>query len=225
MRKLAIAPSILAADFARLGEEIRAAEMGGANRIHIDVMDGHFVPNITMGPVVVRSLRPITALPFDVHLMISDPDRYLEAFAEAGSNLLIPHIEAARDIRKTVGAIHKLGLEAGVAISPDTPISALREVAADVELILVMSVYPGFAGQAFLEGSIARVREGRALLDEVNPQASVGIDGGIDSANVGAAVKAGADNLVAAKAIFQAGLPVNEAIAQLRAAALAAQEV
>ncbi len=220
MKTLAIAPSILAADFVCLGDEIRAAEQAGADRIHIDVMDGHFVPNITMGPVIVQSIRRVTDLPFDVHLMISEPDRYLESFAAAGSDVLIPHLEACADPQRTVQLIRALGCQAGIAISPDTPVSALTVIASAVDLVLVMSVHPGFSGQPFMSSSLARVREVRALLDRVNPSASVAIDGGVDQRNVAEAAAAGADNLVAASAIFKAGVPVGEAIRRLRQSAL-----
>lgn len=221
-RTLAIAPSILSADFTRLGEEIRIVEAGGADRIHFDVMDGHFVPNISMGPVVVKSARKITTLPFDVHLMISDPDRYLEPFAQAGSNVLIPHIEVCQNPHNTIKSIRDLGCDAGFAISPDTPVSALREVAPHISVVLVMSVYPGYSGQAFMEKSHQRVREVRALLDGCNPGASVSVDGGIDESTIGRVVAAGADNLVASSAIYSADVPPDQAVRKLRRAAQAA---
>jgi ribulose-phosphate 3-epimerase len=219
MRKPLIAPSILSADFSRLGEDMRTAEQAGADRFHIDVMDGHFVPNISLGPVVIESVRKITPLPFDVHLMISDPDRYLEAFAKAGSNLIIAHIEASPNIGATVDAIHQLGCEAGVAVSPDTHIDALRTIAPRIELILIMSVYPGFSGQKFIEGSIDRVRQTREMLNACNSDAMIALDGGVDVHNIGRAVAAGADNLIAATSIYRAGIPISDAIHQLRHAA------
>jgi ribulose-phosphate 3-epimerase len=222
MRRLEFAPSILSADFSRLGEEIALTQQAGADRIHFDVMDGHFVPNITMGPVVIKAIRRVTDLPFDVHLMISNPDQYLEAFATAGSNVLIPHIEVCPDARRTIAAIRDLGLEAGIAISPDTPVGSLRNVAPDVKLVLVMSVYPGFSGQSFLEKSVRRVREVRELLDQTGSHAGIGIDGGVDESNVGRAVAAGATNLVAASAIYRQDLRIDEALTRLRVAAQAA---
>lgn len=222
MRKLEFAPSILSADFSRLGEEVVFTQQAGADRIHFDVMDGNFVPNITMGPVVIEAIRRVTDLPFDVHLMIANPDQYLEAFAKAGSSRLIPHIEACPDARKTVAAIHALDLEAGIAINPDTQVEALREVAPHVELVLVMSVYPGFSGQQFLESSVSRVREVKMLLDEIGSRAQIGIDGGVDEDNIGRVVAAGASNLVAASAIYRKDLRIDEALQRLREAAQAA---
>lgn len=220
-RKLAIAPSILAADFSRLGEEVRAVEAAGADRIHADIMDGHFVPNISFGPLVVKAIRPLTTLPFDVHLMISDPDRYLEAFAQAGADTLIPHVEICPEPVQTVRAIHALDCQAGMAISPDTPIDMLQAVASHVQLILVMSVYPGFGGQDMLPGSLERVRAVRALLNVANPQASVCIDGGVEVSNIRQAVAAGADNLVAGSSVFRADVPPGEVVTQLRRAVAA----
>lgn len=220
--KLVIAPSILAADFARLGEEIQAVEASGADRIHVDVMDGHFVPNISMGPGVVKSIRPRTALPFDVHLMITDPDRYVEAFARAGANVLIPHIEVCPDALHTIEGIGALGCQAGMAISPDTPVDALRAVAPHVDMVIVMSVYPGFGGQEFIEGSLDRIRAIRSLLDSCNPEASIAVDGGIEISNVERAVAAGADNVVAGSSIFRTDIPPGEAVIQMRRAAEAA---
>jgi ribulose-phosphate 3-epimerase len=219
MRKLEIAPSILSANFARLGEDVMLTHQAGADRIHIDVMDGHFVPNITMGPVIIQSIRPITILPFDVHLMISNPDQYLEPFAKAGATVLIPHIEVAPDVHKTVTAIHDLGCQAGVAISPDTPVESIRDIAPHVEQILVMSVYPGFSGGSFIEGSFERIRQIRKILDACGSKATIGVDGGVDTGNIGALAKAGATNLVAATAIYKAGIPISEAIHRLRKAA------
>jgi ribulose-phosphate 3-epimerase len=217
-RKLSIAPSILAADFSRLGEEVHAVEAGGADRIHTDIMDGHFVPNISFGPLAVKAIRPITALPFDVHLMISDPDRYLEAFAQAGADTLIPHIEVCPEPIQTIRAIHALDCQAGIAISPDTPIDMLQAVASHVDLILVMSVYPGFGGQDMLPGSFERVQAVRALLNASNAQASICIDGGIELSNIRQAVAAGADNLAVGSSVFRANVPPGEAVAQMRRA-------
>lgn len=217
-----IVPSILSADFARLGEQVLAAQQGGADQLHVDVMDGHFVPNITIGPLVVKALRRVTDLPLDVHLMISDPDRYLAAFAEAGASALTVHIEVCTHIHRTIKTIHDLGLRAGVAINPGTPISHIEAIAPDVDLVLVMSVNPGFGGQAFIEHSPRRIEQARRLLDEVNPQADLAVDGGIDTHTIGQVVTAGANVLVAGSAVFESPLGIGAAIANLRTAALAA---
>jgi len=219
MHRLEIAPSIVAANLANLGEAVQTSEKSGADRFHIDIMDGNFVPNLTLGPDTIRAIRPLTGLPFDVHLMILDPDRYLKDFAEAGADVIIPHIEASSDIMATVRAIHNLGKQAGVAISPDTEISKLRDVAPTVDLILIMSVYPGRSGQKFLEGSLSRIAEVRELLTEVNPGANIAIDGGISPKTVARAVDAGASNLVAATAIYRTGATIKANISALRQAA------
>jgi ribulose-phosphate 3-epimerase len=202
-----IAPSILSADFAALGEAIAAAERGGADLIHVDVMDGHFVPNISIGVPVVRSLRRVVHVPLDVHLMITDPDRYLEAFAEAGAAMISVHVEALPHLHRTVQAIQALGLEAGVALNPATPVAALEQIAGDVHHVLVMSVNPGFGGQTFIPRSESKVREVRALLDRTSSRASIAIDGGIDHQNVARVVAAGARLIVAGSAIFHAPDP------------------
>jgi ribulose-phosphate 3-epimerase len=215
-----IAPSILSADFAALGEAIAAAERGGADLIHVDVMDGHFVPNISIGIPVVRSLRRVVHVPLDVHLMIADPDRYLEAFAEAGAAMISVHVEALPHLHRTVQAIQALGLEAGVALNPATPVAALEQIAGDVHHVLVMSVNPGFGGQTFIPRSESKVREVRALLDRTSSRASIAIDGGIDHQNVARVVAAGARLIVAGAAIFQAVDP-ERATRELKAAARA----
>jgi ribulose-phosphate 3-epimerase len=197
-----IAPSILAADFAALGEAVRATEEGGADWIHVDVMDGHFVPNITIGPPVVAALKRVTQVPLDVHLMITDPDRYLEAFAEAGANHLIVHLEATPHLHRTVHRIQELGLRAGVALNPSTPVAAIEELAADLDIVLLMSVNPGFGGQAFIPRSTSKVRAVRQLLEQAGSRALVSIDGGIDAANAAAVVEAGVDVLIAGTTIF-----------------------
>jgi ribulose-phosphate 3-epimerase len=213
-----IAPSILSADFAALGEAIAAAERGGADLIHVDVMDGHFVPNISIGVPVVRSLRRVVHVPLDVHLMIADPDRYLEAFAEAGAAMISVHVEALPHLHRTVQAIQALGLEAGVALNPATPVAALEQIAGDVHHVLVMSVNPGFGGQTFIPRSESKVREVRALLDRTSSRASIAIDGGIDHRNVARVVAAGARLIVAGSAIFHAADP-ERATRDLKAAA------
>src|ERR687887_614200 len=195
-----IAPSILSADFAALGDAIAAAERGGADLIHVDVMDGHFVPNITIGPPVVQSIRRVATVPLDVHLMITDPDRYIEAFAEAGAAMLSVHVEVLPHLHRTVHAIKALGAKAGVVLNPSTPIVALEEIAGDVDYVLVMSVNPGFGGQTFIPRSESKVRAVRALLDRAGNAAPVEIDGGIDRTNVARVVSAGASIIVAGSA-------------------------
>jgi ribulose-phosphate 3-epimerase len=216
-----IAPSILAADFAALGEQIAAAERGGADLIHVDVMDGHFVPNITIGPPVVKSLRRVAHVPLDVHLMITDPDRYIEAFAEAGAAMISVHVEVLPHLHRTVHALKALGVKAGVVLNPATPIVALEEIAADVDYVLVMSVNPGFGGQTFIPRSESKVRDVRALLDRARNPALVEIDGGIDQRTITRVVMAGARMIVAGSAIFHTPDP-ERATRELKQAALAA---
>jgi ribulose-phosphate 3-epimerase len=216
-----IAPSILSADFARLGDAVAAAERGGADLIHVDVMDGHFVPNITIGVPVVKSLRRIARVPLDVHLMIEDPDRYIDAFAEAGAAMISVHVEALRHLHRTVQAIKALGAKAGVVLNPATPIVALQEVAAEVDFVVVMSVNPGFGGQTFIPRSESKVREVRALLDGAGNPAPVEIDGGVDQHNIARVVAAGARIIVAGAAVFNTPDP-ERATRELKAAALGA---
>jgi len=214
-----IAPSILSADFARLGEAIAAAERGGADLIHVDVMDGHFVPNITIGPPVVKSIRRVAHVPLDVHLMIEEPDRYLDAFVEAGAAMISVHVEVLPHLHRTVHAIRALGAKAGVVLNPSTPVVALQEIAGDVDYVLVMSVNPGFGGQTFIPRSESKVRDVRALLDRAGNSAPVEIDGGIDQHNVARVVAAGARMIVAGSAIFHSPDP-ERATRELKAAAL-----
>jgi ribulose-phosphate 3-epimerase len=216
-----IAPSILSADFAKLGDAVAMAERGGAELIHVDVMDGHFVPNITIGVPVVKSLKRIARVPLDVHLMIENPDLYIGAFAEAGAAILSVHIEALRHVHRTVQAIKALGVQAGVAINPGTPVGALRDIAADVDLVLVMSVNPGFGGQTFIPRSESKIREVRALLDDVGNPGPIEIDGGVDEHNVARVVAAGARIVVAGSAIFNTPDP-ERATRELKSAALGA---
>lgn len=215
-----IAPSVLSADFAALGEAVTAVERGGADLIHVDVMDGHFVPNLTIGPPVVRALRRVATVPLDVHLMIEEPDRFLEAFAQAGAHLLTVHVEAVPHLHRTIAAIKSLGMQAGVALNPSTPVGALEEIAADLDLVLIMSVNPGFGGQSFIPHSIEKIRRMRALLTRVRSHAVIEVDGGIDDTTAGRVVEAGAEILVAGHAIFGSGAP-ELAVSRLRAAALA----
>jgi ribulose-phosphate 3-epimerase len=218
-RSLKIAPSILAADYARLGEAVSAIDATGADQIHIDVLDGVFAPNISFGPGVVKSVRPYSKLPFDVHLMIAEPDRYLEAFAEAGADMLTVHVEAGPHIHRTLQHIRVLGLRAGVTLNPGTPVVALSEVAADADFVLVMSVNPGFGGQAFIESSLRKVEATRRLLNELgNTQADLSVDGGVDETNAARIVAAGANVLVAGTAIFGASDGLGAAVQRLRRA-------
>jgi len=200
-----LAPSILSADFANLGEGIDAVTRGGADQIHVDVMDGHFVPNISIGVPVVKSLRKATKLPLDCHLMISDPDRYLEAFVDAGADMLSVHVEVLPHLHRTVAQIKKLGAKAGVVLNPSTPVVMLEDIAADVDFVLVMSVNPGFGGQSFIAHSVRKIQAVRALLDRAGNAAPIEVDGGIDLTTVDSVVTAGARWLVAGNAIFGSG--------------------
>jgi ribulose-phosphate 3-epimerase len=216
-----IAASILSADFAALGAAVGAVESGGADLIHVDVMDGHFVPNITIGPAVARSLKRVARVPLDVHLMITDPDRYIDDFAAAGAAMMSVHVEVLPHLHRTVQAIKALGVKAGVVLNPATPVVALEEIAGDVDFVLVMSVNPGFGGQKFIKRSESKVRQVRALLDRAgNASAPIEIDGGIDPANAARVVAAGAQILVAGSAIFQSADP-EQATRDLKAAATA----
>ena len=200
-----IAPSILSADFARLGDEVRALTAAGADYIHVDVMDGHFVPNLTIGPLVVKALRPHTTLPFDVHLMISPADPFLEAFAAAGADILTVHPEAGPHIHRTVQRIKALGLKAGVSLNPATPAKALDYLLDDVDLVLVMSVNPGFGGQSFITSQLRKIAAIRKAIDATGRQIDLEVDGGIDAVTAGQAIAAGADVLVAGTATFAGG--------------------
>jgi ribulose-phosphate 3-epimerase len=212
-----IAPSILAADFARLGEQVAAAEKAGADRIHVDVMDGHFVPNLTVGPPLVRSLRPVTRLPLETHLMIENPDQFLEAFAEAGVDSLLVHQEGAVNLHRTVQHIKALGKKAGVVINPATPAWVLEEILPDVSLVLVMTVNPGFGGQQFIPGTLSKIRRVRTMIDRVRPDCELEVDGGIEAHTAPLAVEAGADVLVAGSAVFHVREGVAAGMDRIRA--------
>jgi ribulose-phosphate 3-epimerase len=216
MARVKIAPSILAADFARLGEQVKAAEVAGADWLHIDVMDGHFVPNITIGPLVVAALRPLTHLPLDVHLMIEQPDRYLEDFTRAGADVITVQVEACPHLHRTVQAIKALGVRAGVTLNPATPLAALEEILPDVDLALIMSVNPGFGGQVYIPTSTARIRRLRHMLDALDAPIELEVDGGIKASNAGEVVAAGATVLVAGSAVFGGPATIAENIARLR---------
>ncbi len=218
-----IAPSILAADFAVLGACIAAAERGGADLVHVDVMDGHFVPNLTVGPPVVHSIRRVARVPLDVHLMIEDPDRYIPAFVEAGAGLISVHVEILPHLHRTIGLIRSLGAQAGVVLNPSTPVGCIEEVARDVDFVLLMTVNPGFGGQAFIPRSTSKVQAMRALLDEAGNPAPIEVDGGIDEENISRVVAAGADWIVAGSSVFGSG-DAEAATRRLKALAVAAAQ-
>ena len=222
-RQIRIAPSILSADFARLGEEIRAIEAAGADWVHIDVMDGHFVPNLTIGPMVVKALRPHTKLPLDVHLMISPVDSFLDAFAEAGADIITVHPEAGPHIHRTLQRVKALGKLAGVSLNPGTPAKMLDYLIDTVDLVLVMSVNPGFGGQSFIESQLKKIAAIRKMIDATGRDIRLEVDGGVDAGNIARTVAAGADVLVAGTATFKGGPDHYAAnIAGLKAAAVAA---
>ena len=216
-----LAPSILSADFANLADAIAAAERGGADLIHVDVMDGHFVPNITIGPPVVRAIKRVATVPLDVHLMIQEPDRYIDAFADAGAAMISVHVEVLPHLHRTIHYIQKRGIKAGAVLNPSTPTVMLENVAADLDYVLVMSVNPGFGGQSFIPRSVDKIRAVRALLDASGNAAPIEVDGGVDLTTVAAVVQAGASILVAGQAVFGGG-NAEQAARALKDAALSA---
>jgi ribulose-phosphate 3-epimerase len=212
-----LAPSILAADFARLGEQVIEAEQAGADRIHVDVMDGHFVPNLSMGAPIVQALRRVSRLPLEIHLMISDPDFFLDEFVKAGSDSFLVHWEGNRDLHRTVQRIKSLGKRAGVAINPATPAAVLEEIIPDVEQVLIMTVNPGFGHQHFLPTTLQKIRRVRQMIDQIKSGCDVEVDGGIDAEAAPLVVAVGANVLVAGTAIFGESKEVAEAMDRLRA--------
>ena len=211
-----LAPSILAADFARLGEQVREAEDGGADYIHVDVMDGRFVPNLTIGPGVVAAIRPHTSLPLDVHLMVVEPERLIPDFVSAGADKVTVHQEAVPHLHRAVHQIRELGAAAGVAINPSTPASTLDEVIADVNLVLVMTVNPGYGGQSFIASVLPKVRRVREMIEAAGLAVELEVDGGIKKDNVRKLVEAGADVIVAGSAVFNDRVSVAQALGELR---------
>jgi ribulose-phosphate 3-epimerase len=215
---VAIAPSLLSADFARLADALAMAEEGGADLVHVDVMDGHFVPNLTIGPPVVKALKRATRLPLDVHLMIEKPEETLDRYLDAGADWISVHVEATRHLQRCLERIRRGGAKAGAAVNPGTPVGALAAAWGDLDFALIMSVNPGFGGQAFLRGSVARVRRARQAAAEAGARVAIEVDGGVDAGNAAELVEAGAEILVAGTAIYGQGDP-KSAIGQLRAAA------
>jgi ribulose-phosphate 3-epimerase len=213
-----VGPSILTADWLRLGEEIQAAERAGVDFLHLDIMDGRFVPNISFGPLVVEAIRKATALPLDVHLMIEAPSDFISAFVDAGADALTVHVENAIHLHRVVQSISSAGIEAAVAINPATPLTALEEIAPVVQRILVMSVNPGFGGQSFIPSALDKITRLRALLNRVNPACGIRVDGGVKASNIARIAAAGADSFVVGAALFTRERSIEEAMQELRAA-------
>jgi len=214
--KIKLAPSILSADFGRLGEQVVEATRAGADYIHVDVMDGHFVPNITVGPLVVAAIRPHTHLPLDVHLMIESPEKYIQQFAQAGANIITVHVEVCPHLHRVVESIQELGVKAGVSLNPSTPLTAVDEVLSALDLVLLMSVNPGFGGQQFIEGTVGKIARLRNRLDELGLATELEVDGGINAEIAPRVAKAGARVLVAGAAVFNKKESVSQALARIR---------
>ena len=220
VRAVSIAPSILAADFAHLGQQVREAEDAGADYIHVDAMDGRFVPNLTLGPLIAEAVHRSTSLPLDLHLMIEEPERYIDAFCAAGASLITVHAEACPHLHRVVQQIKAAGLRAGVALNPATPLDHVRWVLPDLDLLLVMSINPGWGGQAFLPLALNKLREARTMIDDSNPACELEVDGGIDERTAPRAVAAGATVLVAGTAVFARAGGIRTALEQLRESAM-----
>ena len=216
MNQIKISPSILSADFTRLAEQVREAEEAGVDYIHVDVMDGHFVPNITIGPMIVKALRPVTKLPLDVHLMIENPEYYIEDFSRAGADIITVHQEATPHLHSTIQQIHNLGLRAGVSINPSTSVSTLDEIICEVDLVLVMSVNPGFGGQSYIHSCTSKIRKVRTMLENCGSSADLEVDGGVNVDTVKEVIGAGANAFVAGSAIFNDKSSVAENVSALR---------
>lgn len=211
-----IAPSILAADFTRLGEQVRDADQAGADWIHVDVMDGRFVPNITMGPLVVEAVKRVTSLPLDVHLMIVEPERYIDAFAQAGADHITIHIEASLNLHRTIQSIHEVGCKAGVAINPHTSATALTEMMPFIDIINVMTVNPGFGGQTFIKQTMSKIADLRAMVGNIRREIFIEVDGGINAETASSVIQAGADVLIVGSAIFSDDYPVQAGVGKIR---------
>ena len=216
MNKIKISPSILSADFLRLGEQVREAEDAGVDYIHVDVMDGHFVPNISIGPLIVKALRPVTNLPLDVHLMIENPEIYLEDFAKAGADIITVHQETCPHLHGTIHQIHKLGVRAGVSINPATPVSSIEKIITEIDLLLVMSVNPGFGGQSYISSCTEKIQKLRSMLDICGSYADLEVDGGVNVNTLKEVISAGANAFVAGSAVFNDEQSVKENVRLLR---------
>jgi ribulose-phosphate 3-epimerase len=217
-RAIGIGPSILTANWLKLGDEIRAAEQAGVDYLHLDVMDGRFVPNISFGPLVVEAVRGATSLPLDVHLMIEDPSRYVSQFVDAGADAITVHVEGEIHLNRVVQAISSLGAEACVAINPATPVEALEDIAPFVQRVLIMSINPGFGGQTFIPSALGKISRIRTLLNRVNPAVGIRVDGGVKASNIARIVAAGADSFVIGSALFSPDRPIGEAMAEMQTA-------